>query len=190
MIQTITAPSKPVQLKAVLHPLINQWFFSKFKEFSESQLYGVMEIHQRKNVLISAPTGSGKTLTAFLAILNELVDSSQKQILEDKVYCIYVSPLKALNQDIQVNLLKPLEEMEILAGKKLGIRVGVRTGDTTSYEKQKMLKSPPHILITTPESLAIMLNSPKFSEHIKIIQWLMIDEIHSLAENKRGVHLS
>lgn len=190
MIQTIIAPSKPVHLKAVLHPLINQWFFSKFKEFSESQLYGVMEIHQRKHVLISAPTGSGKTLTAFLAILNELVDSSQKQILEDKVYCIYVSPLKALNQDIQVNLLKPLEEMEILAGKKLGIRVGVRTGDTTSYEKQKMLKSPPHILITTPESLAIMLNSPKFSEHIKTIQWLMVDEIHSLAENKRGVHLS
>jgi len=154
------------------------------------QLYGVMEIHNRKNVLISAPTGSGKTLTCFLSILNELVDSSLKGILEDKVYAVYVSPLKALNQDIKVNLTQPLEELEQLSEKKLGIRVGVRTGDTTAYEKQKMLKDPPHILITTPESLAIMLNSPKFLMHLSSVQWLIVDEIHSLAENKRGVHLS
>ena len=153
------------------------------------QLYGVMEIHNRKNVLISAPTGSGKTLTCFLSILNELVDSSLKGILEDKVYAVYVSPLKALNQDIKVNLTQPLEELERLSEKKLGIRVGVRTGDTTAYEKQKMLKDPPHILITTPESLAILLNSPKFQTHLGNVQWLIVDEIHSLAENKRGVHL-
>lgn len=154
------------------------------------QLFGVMEIHSRKNILISAPTGSGKTLTAFLSIINELVDSAEKQILEDKVYCVYVSPLKALNYDIAVNLLNPLKEIEEVAGKKLGIRVGVRTGDTTASEKAKMLKFPPHILITTPESLAIMLNSLKFKEHLNKVQWVIVDEIHSLAENKRGVHLS
>ncbi|PIZ50934.1 ATP-dependent helicase [Candidatus Woesearchaeota archaeon CG_4_10_14_0_2_um_filter_33_13] len=190
MIKTITEQYSELQIKSVLHPLVNQWFFSKFKEFSLPQLYGVMEIHKRNNILISAPTGATKTLTGFLAILNELIDSAQKQILEDKVYAIYVSPLKALNYDIQYNLLRPLEEMEELLGKKLGIRVGVRTGDTTSYEKSKMLKNAPHILITTPESLAIIINSPKFKEKLTSVQWLIIDEIHALAENKRGVHLS
>ncbi len=139
---------------------------------------------------MSAPTGATKTLTGFLAILNELVDSAQKQILEDKVYAIYISPLKALSYDISVNLLRPLEEMSELAGKKLGIRVGVRTGDTTATEKSRMLKHTPHILITTPESLAIMLNSPKFKEKLQGVQWVMVDEVHALAENKRGVHLS
>jgi len=190
MIKTITNAYEPVHLKAILHPLINQWFFNKFKEFSLPQLYGVMEIHQRKNILISAPTGATKTLTGFLAILNELIDSAEKQILEDKVYCVYISPLKALNYDIEFNLQKPLKEIEELAGKKLGIRIGVRTGDTTAYEKQKMLKNPPHILITTPESLAIMINSPKFKEHLNKVQWTIIDEIHALADNKRGVHLN
>jgi len=190
MIKVIKDPYKPVHLKSILHPFINKWFFTKFKEFSLPQLYGVMEIHNRKNVLISAPTGATKTLTGFLAVLNELVDSAEKQILEDQVYCVYISPLKALNNDIQKNLKEPLEEIEKIAGKELGIRVGVRTGDTTPYEKSKMLKKPPHILITTPESLAIMLNSPKFKDHLQKIQWLIIDEIHAMADNKRGVHLN
>ena len=190
IITTITEPYKPVHIKSIFHPLLNRWFFGKFSDFSLPQLYGVMEIHSRKNILISAPTGSGKTLTAFLSILNELVDSSEKQILEDKVYCVYVSPLKALGNDIQVNLLKPLQEINALAEKDLGIRIGVRTGDTTAADKSKMLKKTPHILITTPESLAIMINSPKFKEKLTNIQWLIVDEIHALAENKRGVHLS
>ena len=185
MIKKITGPYTETQLKAILHPLVNRWFFSKFKEFSLPQLHGVMEIHNRNNVLISAPTGATKTLTGFLAILNELIDSAKKHILEDKVYCLYVSPLKALNQDIAVNLINPLKEMEKLNDKKLGIRVGVRTGDTTAYQKQKMLKNPPHILITTPESLAIMLNSPKFKEHLKGVGWMIVDEVHALADNKR-----
>jgi ATP-dependent Lhr-like helicase len=190
MITTITEPYKPVHIKSIFHPLLNKWFFGKFQDFSLPQLYGVMEIHSRKNVLISAPTGSGKTLTAFLSVLNELVDSSEKQILEDKVYCIYVSPLKALGNDIQVNLLKPLQEINALAEKDLGVRIGVRTGDTTAADKSKMLKKTPHILITTPESLAIMINSPKFKEKLINVQWLIVDEIHALAENKRGVHMS
>ncbi len=183
-------PDKEEQINNILNPLVRNWFYSRFKEFSLPQKYGVTEIHARQNILISAPTGATKTLTSFLSILNELVDSSEKGKLEDKVYCVYISPLKALNYDIEVNLNTPLKEMEKIAGKELGIRVGVRTGDTTPYEKQKMLKKPPHILITTPESLAIILSSSKFSMLLKNVEWVVIDEIHSLAESKRGVHLS
>jgi ATP-dependent helicase Lhr and Lhr-like helicase len=177
-------------LKQLLHPIVKKWFFSKFKEFSPPQKFGIMEVHSRINVLISAPTGSGKTLTSFLAILNELVDSAEKGVIEDKIYCLYVSPLKALNKDIFHNLIQPLKEMEEIAGRSFGIRVGVRTGDTTAYEKQKMAKNPPHILITTPESLAIMLSTTKFSANFHTVEWTIIDEIHSIAENKRGVHLA
>ncbi|MBS3170312.1 DEAD/DEAH box helicase [Candidatus Woesearchaeota archaeon] len=190
MISHKTNPDDSKEIKDLLNPIVRKWFFTKFKEFSIPQLYGVTEVHSRNNILLSAPTGTGKTLTAFLSILNELVDSSEKGILQDKVYAIYVSPLKALSRDISVNLLEPLEEMQRIAEKKFGIRVAVRTGDTTATEKRKMLESPPHILITTPESLAIMLCSIKFSEHIKGVEWAIVDEIHSLAENKRGVHLS
>lgn len=178
------------KLLNILNPVVKNWFFSRFKQFSLPQLHGVTEIHARNNILVSAPTGATKTLTAFLSILNELVDSADKGILEKKVYCVYVSPLKALNNDIEKNLIEPLKQMEEIAGKKLGIRVAVRTGDTTTAEKSAMLKNPPHILITTPESLAILLSSIKFVDHLKNVDWLIVDEIHALAENKRGVHLS
>ncbi|PKP52803.1 MAG: hypothetical protein CVT90_02505, partial [Candidatus Altiarchaeales archaeon HGW-Altiarchaeales-3] len=115
---------------------------------------------------------------------------SYSEKLEDKVYCVYISPLKALNNDIEKNLNEPLLELEELAGCELGIRVAVRTGDTTNYEKTKMLKNPPHILITTPETLAILLCAPKFREKLMDVKWVIIDEIHALAENKRGVYLS
>ena len=190
MIQQLEQPYSEQEIKKILHPLISQWFFKRYPDFSLPQKFGVMEIHQRKNVLISAPTGATKTLTGFLSILNELIDSAEKGILEDKVYVIYISPLKALNNDIYKNLIEPMGEMEELAGKKLGIRIGVRTGDTTPAEKSKMLKNPPHILITTPESLAVILTSLKFVHHLDKVQWCIIDEIHALAENKRGVDLS
>ncbi|MBM3309413.1 MAG: ATP-dependent helicase [Candidatus Altiarchaeales archaeon] len=179
-----------------LNPLVRDWFKSGFGEFALPQKYAIPNIHNRLNTLVSAPTGSGKTLTAFLSILNELINLSDNSKLEDKVYCVYVSPLKALNNDIEKNLNAPLKELEQLAGpaggtgRKLGIRVMVRTGDTKSSEKSKMLKTPPHILITTPESLAIILNAPKFKEKLVDVKWVIVDEIHALAENKRGVHLS
>ncbi|MSR86425.1 DEAD/DEAH box helicase, partial [Candidatus Woesearchaeota archaeon] len=177
-------------VQELLHPIVKKWFFSRFEEFSSPQLYGVSEVHARNNILVSASTGSGKTLTSFLAILNELVDCAEKNVLQDKIYAVYVSPLKALNRDVSLNLLEPLAEMEKQYGKDLGIRVAVRTGDTTPSEKQKMLKTPPHILITTPESLALLLSSLKFAEHLKHVDWVIIDEIHSIADSKRGVHLS
>ncbi len=190
LIERQEKPHDSDAVERILNPLVKKWFFSRFKNFSLPQLHGVLPIHQRQNILVSAPTGATKTLTGFLSILNELVDSAEKGILKDKVYCVYISPLKALNNDIKKNLVEPLQEIEKIAGKELGIRVGVRTGDTTASEKQKMLKHAPHILITTPESLAIMLSSVKFREHLKAVDWCIIDEIHAIAENKRGVHLS
>ena len=184
---------KHVELVGILDLLVKEWFLDKFGKFSDSQLFGVMNVHERKNVLISASTGSGKTLTSFLSILNYLVGLARKNELEEKIYCVYSSPLKALNNDIYVNLIKPLEEIFDLADKKKiklqKIRVGLRTGDTSASEKVKMLKYPPHIFITTPESLAISLTTKKFIELFYGVEFVIIDEIHSLG-NKRGVYLS
>lgn len=186
-------PNTTKQLDAILHPFVREWFHAKFPDFSLPQLYAVMEIHGRNNVLVSAPTGATKTLTGFLSILNELIDAADKGILEDRIYAVYVSPLKALNEDIKVNLLEPLEEIKRIAKdtyqREIDVRVAVRGGDTTTADKAKMLKLPPHILITTPESLAISMASPKFSEHLKRLEWCIIDEIHAIAESKRGTHL-
>ncbi len=190
MIAFKTTPNTQEELVRILNPLVKKWFFSRFKEFSLPQLFGVMEIHSRSSILVSAPTGATKTLTGFLSIINELVSDAESGTLKDKVYCVYISPLKALNEDIKVNLVEPLKEIEKLSGKTLGIRVAVRTGDTSASEKSKMLKKPPHILITTPESLAIVLSSYKFIELLKSVEWCIVDEVHALAESKRGVHLS
>ena len=183
-------PYKNEEILKSMHPLVKEWFLHKFKRFAPPQKFAILNVHSRINTLISSPTGSGKTLSAFLAIINELVGLDDAGILEDKVYCVYISPLKALANDISRNLLEPLEEMEAFAGKKLGLRVAVRTGDTSPGEKQKMLKKPPHILITTPESFAIMLTTIKFREKLKDVQWCIVDEIHALANSKRGAHLS
>ena len=192
MIKKIEKPRTDAELKRMLDPDVKTWFFSKFTKFSLPQLHGVMPIHERKNILISAPTGGTKTLTSFLAILNYLVGLAKKEELENKVYAVYVSPLKALNNDIAVNLLNPLKEIEEIVkkkGKMQEIRVKVRTGDTKPEEKQKMLKKAPHILVTTPESLAIVLSSKKFIENLAATEFMIIDEIHALA-NKRGTHLN
>src|SRR3989338_538492 len=105
MITYAKEPYKPEDIQRILNPIVSNWFFSRFAEFSLPQLYGVMEIHSRNNILVTAPTGATKTLTAFLSILNELIDSFEKGILENRVYCVYVSPLRALSEDIKVNLV-------------------------------------------------------------------------------------
>ena len=190
---SLAKPRKDKEIEKILHPLVKEWFFSKFKDFSLTQRYGVMNIWERKNTLISAPTGGTKTLTAFLSILNYLVILAEKDQLEDKIYAVYCSPLKALSNDIHKNLKEPLEEIYELAKKKKiklqKIRVALRTGDTTTSERAKMSRKVPHIFITTPETLAIILTTKKFVENLKAVEFCIIDEIHSL-DNKRGVYLS
>ena len=190
MIEEQTKSYSKKQIYKTLHPWVKQWFDKQFDDFTPAQKKSIIDIHKNNNILISSPTGSGKTLTAFLSVISELTTLAEKDKLEDKVYCIYISPLKALDNDIEKNLDEPLDGIEKIAGKKLGIRKAVRTGDTTQYQRQKMLKKPPHILITTPETLSILLVAPKFREKLSNVKYVIIDEIHSLAENKRGVHLS
>jgi ATP-dependent Lhr-like helicase len=181
------------EVKDILNPLVKEWFFGKFKDFSLTQLYGVKNIYDRKNILVSAPTGGTKTLTAFLGIINYLVDLGMKNELEDKIYAAYTSPLKALTNDIYVNLIQPLDEIKKLAESKeikiQEIRVGLRTGDTTTAERAKMAKKIPHILVTTPESLAIVLTTQKFVDNLRALEFIIVDEIHAMT-NKRGVQLS
>jgi len=186
-------PNTEKEVKEILHPVVSDWFFNKFEKLSKTQLYGVKNISDRKNILVSAPTGGTKTLTAFLGIINYLVSLALKNELEEKMYAVYNSPLKALSNDVAVNLIAPLEEITDLVKKKglkmQDIRVGLRTGDTTASERAKMARKTPHVFVTTPETLAIVLTTQKFVENIQKLEFLIVDEIHALT-NKRGVYLS
>ncbi|MGC9147868.1 MAG: ATP-dependent helicase [Sulfolobales archaeon] len=187
-------PESDDEALAILREYIRDWFRNKYGSLTPPQRIAIPWIKKGYNVLISSPTGSGKTLAAFIAILDELYGLWEENELRDEVYVLYVSPLRALNNDMRRNLIEPLNEINESL-KKRGveppeIRVSVRTSDTTSSEKQKMLSKPPHILITTPETLAITLVAPKFRERLKSIKWVIVDEIHELASSKRGTHLS
>ena len=176
------------------HPLIQQWFRSKFQGPTEAQAEGWPAIAQGRHTLIAAPTGSGKTLAAFLTCIDTLVRRAMQEGLPDATQVVYISPLKALSNDIQKNLAVPLQEIAALA-EALGtpipeIRTAVRTGDTKATERQRMAKKPPHILITTPESLYILLTSQSGRQGLKEVKTLILDEIHAVADDKRGSHLS
>lgn len=176
------------------HPLVREWFLSRFGSPTEAQTIGWPQILAGNATLISAPTGSGKTLAAFLACINALVVKATNAELENKTDVIYVSPLKALSNDVQKNLDGPLEEIAQLAEsrgiKMTPIRTAVRTGDTLAAERRSMLKNPPHILVTTPESLYILLTADKSRETLRNVETLIVDEIHAVADDKRGAHLS
>ena len=175
-----------------LNPVVRKWFISKFKELTPPQKFSFKVISDRKNVLITAPTGSGKTLSAFIPIINKLVGLSVDNKLNDEIKCLYISPLRALNNDIYKNIILPIEDLykslELIGKKKISI--GVRTGDTPQNERRKQFVHPPNIFVTTPESLAIMLNSPKFIQKFVNLEYVIVDELHELANSKRGSHLT
>src|SRR2546426_3958331 len=176
------------------HPLIQEWFERSFARPTETQELAWNEITAGRDVLISAPTGSGKTLAAFLACLDQLVRTAMEGSLLDETEVVYVSPLKALSNDIQKNLERPLQEIAELAGEKglliPPIRVAVRTGDTPMAERRQMIKRPPHVLVTTPESLFILLTAERSRHLLKTTNTFIIDEIHALVDDKRGAHLA
>ena len=179
---------------STFHPVIQRWFRSRFDAPTEAQATGWPAIAQGRHTLIAAPTGSGKTLTAFLTCIDQLVRQGIDTGLPDATQVVYVSPLKALSNDIQKNLATPLEEIAALA-EETGtpipqITTAVRTGDTPASERQKLAKRPPHILITTPESLYILLTSESGRRGLKHVRTLILDEIHAVADDKRGAHLA
>ena len=188
----LDSPAESDELYQRLCPPVRQWFQNKFPDFTRPQKLAIPAIMDQKHLLLCSPTGSGKTLTAFLSVLDQLVRLSLERKLKDKIYAVYISPIKALANDIQRNLIGPLEEIQnrFMPDRAQEIRVGLRTGDTTQADRQKMLRKPPHILITTPESLAIAITSPKFQPIIGEVEYMIVDELHSMVPTKRGVHLS
>jgi ATP-dependent Lhr-like helicase len=176
------------------HPLVQEWFTKKFGTPTEPQEQGWLHIFAGRTTLICAPTGSGKTLAAFLICIDRLVRKALSGDLSDRTEILYVSPLKALGNDIQKNLEGPLGEITALAGEKgllmPEIRTAVRTGDTLMHERQRMLKRPPHILVTTPESLYILLTAQRSRGILTDVQTIIVDEIHAVADDKRGAHLA
>ncbi|ADQ66823.1 ATP-dependent helicase [Halogeometricum borinquense DSM 11551] len=199
--QTVSLADENVLAR--LEPSVREWWVDQFGRyvdgnggfFTPPQREAVPLIDDSENALICAPTGSGKTLASFTAIINDLFrrDRELADGLENSVYCLYISPLKSLANDIHRNLTQPLEgitERMDERGETVTLRHAIRHGDTDSTDRQKMLETTPHILNTTPETLSILLNSPKFKEKLRTVEYVIVDEIHSLAENKRGTHLS
>ena len=176
------------------HPVVQEWFTTRLGEPTEVQRASWPAIHSGHHALISAPTGSGKTLAAFLTCIDHLLRQAIGGELEDGIQVVYVSPLRALSHDIHKNLELPLAEISELALSAgfLGprIRVEVRTGDTPAAERQQQLKHPPHILVTTPESLFLLVTARRSRELLTGVHTVIVDEIHALAPNKRGAHLA
>ena len=200
IIERVESPFSDEESLAVLNRYVREWFVGNFDELTPPQRYAFKLIAERRNTLIASPTGTGKTMSGFLSILSTLFDKAVNGTLEERVYCIYVSPLRSLNNDVYKNLTEPLEGIyqiikedkgvDILKDNIRNVTIAVRTGDTTQKERRRMLAKPPNILVTTPESLAILISSSKFVENMRGVEYVVIDEIHELANNKRGTHLS
>ena len=186
-----------------LEPAVREWWADEFGRyvgqnggfFTPPQREAIPLVDDDTNALVCAPTGSGKTLASFTAILNDLFGRAREsdEGLDNSVHCLYISPLKSLANDIHRNLTVPVEGIEARLddrGDDVEVRHAIRHGDTDTSERQRMLEETPHILNTTPETLAILLNAPKFREKLRSVEYVIVDEIHSLAENKRGTHLS
>src|SRR5688500_8742951 len=178
----------------IFHPAVARWFTRTFPSATPPQQEAWPAIKQQRNTLIAAPTGSGKTLSAFLAAIDDLVRLGLEGKLDDTTHVLYVSPLKALSNDIQRNLQIPLagieEELKAMGLPEVNIRTLVRTGDTPASERTAMTKRPPHIVVTTPESLYILLTSDGGRRMLQTARTLIVDEIHALVGNKRGSHLA
>jgi ATP-dependent Lhr-like helicase len=173
----LTAP----RLFKALHPALATWFRGRFRKFAPAQLLTIPEIMAGRSTLLSSPTGSGKTLAAFLGVFDHLAKAHDAGEIPAGIVAIYISPLRALAYDLQKNLQQPLQE--------LGwswLRVGARTGDTTPKERATQKRKPPHILVTTPESLTLLLSQPGWIAALRTTRYLIVDELHALAENKRG----
>src|ERR1044072_6861804 len=178
----------------IFHPAVARWFERTFPAATEPQQQAWPQIKQHRNTLIAAPTGSGKTLAAFLSAIDDLVRLGIEGKLDDSTHVIYVSPLKALSNDVQRNLQVPLEgieaELKQLGLPEVNIRTLVRTGDTPASERTAMTKRPPHIVVTTPESLYILLTSDGGRRMLQTARTLIVDEIHAVVSDKRGSHLA
>src|SRR5437867_3955640 len=176
------------------HPAVARWFEQTFGSPTEPQLRGWPAIQSGRHVLISAPTGSGKTLAAFLASLDVLCRDGVEADLPDETQVVYVSPLKALSNDIRKNLQEPLAGIRSLLheteDREIDVRAEVRTGDTTAAQRQALIKKPPHILVTTPESLYLLLTSESGRRMLSTTRTLIMDEIHAVVDDRRGAHLA
>jgi ATP-dependent Lhr-like helicase len=176
------------------HPAVATWFTRTFGEPTPPQVEGWPAIREGAHTLIASPTGSGKTLSAFLCAIDELIQRGLQEGLEDRVSVLYISPLKALSNDIEKNLKAPLEgirgTLAELGYDDVEIRTAVRTGDTPSHMRTKMVKKPPHIFVTTPESLYILLTSEGGRRMLSDVRTVIVDEIHAVVTNKRGAHLA
>jgi ATP-dependent Lhr-like helicase len=179
---------------SAFHPLVARWFFETLGEPTSAQLAGWEAIRAGRHTLIAAPTGSGKTLAAFLSAIDDLVREGTEHPLPDETRVLYVSPLKALSADIHKNLAEPRLGIERLATEMHlpvpRITSAVRTGDTPAAQRAAMLRTPPHILVTTPESLYLLLTSPRSRAMLSTVRTVIVDEIHAVIGTRRGAHLA
>ena len=177
------------------HPVVARWFEETFGEPTPAQAQGWEAIRSGRHTLIAAPTGSGKTLAAFLTALDDLFREGLRAPLPDEVRVVYVSPLKALSADIHKNLAVPRRAIaqrrrERSASTAPRITAAVRTGDTTQSERAAMLRKPPHILVTTPESLFLLLTGERSRHMLRTVRTVIVDEIHAVIDTRRGAHLA